>query len=304
MYIALSLLAGSFVALMVQCNGILQGSLGSLPALTTVHLMGLVVALLYSHIVSNRGRPDFDPADAPVWFLSAGVLGIAVVLLNMIVFARAGILLALGGTLAGQSLGGYIVEMTPWNRSGRSPLIQRLLVLTLIVPGTIIIGIQSGAGASLIFIAFLPGFILVVQSMFNSYNASRWGRPRMLIFNYLSALLLLIPLGFIYGFGPTLGLEELHKVPLYAIIGGGALGVAVVASISYLITHSSPIKTFLGLYAGQLGTGVLIDTILGRAVSPEKLLGVGLVALGLFAGELSRLIGEDVWRRMKKSTQL
>ncbi len=288
MYIALSLACGALVALMVQFNGLIQMSLGSLSALVVVHVVGLFAALLYWWLAPSAGDQDFEASRAPWWFLSAGILGIGVVLLNMLVYAEAGILLALGGTLAGQTLTAYVVELTPWNRSGRSPTVQRLMVLLLIVPGTVLIGLESGADAVLIFLAFVPGVILVVQSMFNSYNSSRWGHPRMLTCNYVSALLVLLPLSVITGELPQLSLAALGAVPLYALLGGGILGVAVVGTITFLLKRSSPIKTFLGLYTGQLGVGVLIDTALGQEVHPVKLTGVALVALGLFSGELSR----------------
>jgi uncharacterized membrane protein YdcZ (DUF606 family) len=254
--------------------------------------------------------------------LAAGVLGIVVVFINMEVFVRGGILLALAGTLAGQTLGAYIVEMTSWTRSGQSAWIQRVMVVALIVPGSVLIGFQSGAGLLLIAAAFVPGFVLTVQSMFNSYNSSRWGHSRMLIFNYVSALMVLVPLNVVVGTlsgdlsgvlggvfigdltgvqadvqaGGLIGtvtsvlaetsLSRLVDVPVQIILGGGVLGVAVVGTITYLLKKSSPVKTFLGLYTGQLGLGVVLDALQHQSVAPEKLIGVGLVAVGLIAGEL------------------
>jgi transporter family-2 protein len=290
MKILLSLGCGALVALMVECNGQLQEAFGSLSSLVLIHLVGLAAAAVYHTLNPSGGDPEFDPRGAPWWFLSAGILGIGVVLLNMVVFVRAGILLALGGTLAGQTLTAYVVELSPWNRSERSPVIQRVMVLTLIVPGTVVIGVQSGVGALWIALSFLPGAILVVQSMFNSYNSSRWGHPRMLIFNYVSALIILLPLIFIVHPSAPLSIAALSKVPLYFLLGGGILGVTVVGTITHLLKISSPVKTFLGLYTGQLATGVLLDGLREQAVQPEKLGGVLLVAAGLFAGEINRYL--------------
>jgi len=64
------------------------------------------------------------------------------------------------------------------------------------------------------------------------------------------------------------------------------LGVAVVGTITYLLKRTSPVKTFLGLYTGQLGIGVVLDAVQQQSVAPEKLFGVVLVAVGLIAGEL------------------
>ena len=81
-------------------------------------------------------------------------------------------------------------------------------------------------------------------------------------------------------------LSQLGSVPPQVILGGGVLGVAVVGTITYLLKRSSPVKTFLGLYAGQLGLGVVLDAIQAQSVAAEKLIGVALVAVGLVAGEL------------------
>ncbi len=317
MDILLSLGCGGLVAIMVQYSGRLQGLLGPAAALLVLHVVGLVTAYVYGLINPAGGDPDFDRRRAPVWFLTAGILGIAVVYINMEVFVRTGLLLALAGTLAGQTLGAYIVELTPWSRGGQSPWIQRAMVIGLIVPGSVLIGVQSGAGAGVIAAAFIPGFVLIVQSMFNSYNSSRWGHSRMLVLNYVSALLVLVPLniavgnlwgapggggvsvgsagGSVGGAGLPQGADtaqaagligQLGSVPPQVILGGGVLGVAVVGTITYLLKRSSPVKTFLGLYTGQLGLGVVLDAVQTQAVAPEKLMGVALVAVGVIAGEL------------------
>ncbi len=283
MEIFVSLGCGGLVALMVQYSGRLQALLGPAAALLVLHVVGLVTAYGYGWIRPAGGDPGFDRRRAPFWFLSAGILGIAVVYINMEVFVQAGLLLALAGTLAGQTLGAYVVEMTPWNRTGQAPLIQRAMVIGLIVPGSVLIGIQSGAGAGLIVAAFVPGFILVVQSMFNSYNSSRWGHSRMLV---------LVPLNLVAGSlwgasGQGTGvLSQLGSVPPQVILGGGVLGVIVVGTITYLLKRSSPVRTFLGLYTGQLGLGVVLDALQAQRIAPEKLIGVALVAVGLAAGEL------------------
>ncbi|MCF7915007.1 MAG: DMT family transporter [Spirochaetaceae bacterium] len=286
MDVLLSLGCGALVAIMVQFSGELQMFLGPLAALLVLHVVGLLTASGYRRIVPGGGAPGFNPRQAPVWYLSAGMLGIVVVLINMEVFVRGGILLALAGTLAGQTLGAYIVELTPWSRGGQSVWIQRAMVLAFIVPGSVMIGVQSGAEPLWIAAAFVPGFFLIVQSMFNSYNSSRWGHSRMLQFNYVSALLVLIPLNLLRGNLDSEFMAQLGGIPIHVLLGGGVLGVAVVGTITYLLKKTSPVKTFLGLYTGQLGIGVVLDAVQHQSVAPEKLIGVVLVAVGLIAGEL------------------
>jgi uncharacterized membrane protein YdcZ (DUF606 family) len=306
MYTILSLTTGALVALMVQYNGQLQQQLDALPALSIIHLVGLCSAGLYmmgSRLRHRAAGSRDTPATAaetaaetaagvraPWWFLGAGILGIAAVVLNMHIFTRAGILLALGGTLAGQTLTAFAVEMVPWSRTAASPRIHRLTVIALIVPGTLLIGIYSGAGLPLIALSALPGAVLVLQTMLNRANSFRWGHPVMLLFNYLSALLLLIPLTLAYGSEGVLRPVLTGAVPLHILLGGGILGVGVVGLITFLLKKASPITTFLGLYTGQLGIGILLDLQAEGELPAAKLLGALLVGAGLLAGELDRYL--------------
>lgn len=286
MYLVFALICGIAVAFMVQLNGMLEAEVGSIVSLVTIHSAGLVGSLVYWAIHRNRDREKGHRGKpAPIWFLSAGLLGIPVVFLNMYLFAQAGILLALSGTLAGQSLAAMLLESSSWNQSGSSANIQHLMVLLLILPGTVLIGIFSGAGPLLIGLSLLPGGILLVQTMFNSYNAKRWGHPQMLCMNYSTALLVLVPLFFMQGsYGKITGLHLIGINPII-LIGGGVLGVIAVGATALLLQKISPVKLFFGLYTGQLGSGIVLDAINGKGISAVKLIGVLCIAIGLLAGE-------------------
>lgn len=308
MYITVAVVSGGLIALMILVNGGLQGSVGALPALVFIHSMGFL-ASAGSLAVGRRFRrftPPFalpGPSRAPLWFAAAGTLGIGVVFINNLIFAKGGVLLALGGTLAGQTLVADILEGTRWFDGRKSPVVQRVLSLVLVLPGAAIIGFRSGLGPGWVALSWLPGAILMVQSMMNSRNALRWGTSKMLLFNYATALSVLIPLFALFG-GEALSRPEavglasvggLHAllhlattVPVYLTIPGGVIGVIVVGTTSYLFNRSSAVKVVLGLYVGQIGVGIAIDTLSGLPFQMEKIGGVVMVLLGLGAGELHR----------------
>lgn len=273
---------------------------------------------------AGAASPRSERPAAPLWFAGAGILGIGVVFLNNLIFAKGGVLLALGGTLAGQTLLAHLLEGTRWFDRRRSPLLQRVLSLGLVLPGAAIIGLRSGVGVGWVALSWLPGAILMVQSMMNARNALRWGQPRMVLFNYSSALLVLIPLfafaggalsaaGGIFsapgssfapgaltapgaagrlvpsGGGWSVVLHAVETLPSHRIVGGGIIGVIVVGTTAFLFNRASALKVVLALYTGQILIGILLDSLSGLPLQPDKVAGVLMVLVGLGAGEVHHL---------------
>ncbi|WP_455381434.1 DMT family transporter [Salinispira pacifica] len=313
MYILLSIFTGGLVALMIQVNGTLQLEAGALPSLIAIHLSGLVAAGCYlalrriaqSRSTASRSAdlpPTAEPAGAaaerakrrsraPVWFAAAGAIGAGVVFLTNEIFARGGVLLTLSGTLAGQTLLAHLMEGTRWFDGRKSPRLQRVLSLAFILPGTLLIGLRSGAGVLWILFSWVPGLVLMVQSMMNSRNALRFGQAPMVLLNYVSALIVLLPLAAVAGALNGENVATLFSLPVTISVGGGVLGVMVVGISAYLLNRTSALRVVLGLYAGQLSVGVILDVLSGRPVLFEKVIGILLVAVGLAAEQLG-----VIWR--------
>ncbi|HUX13538.1 MAG TPA: DMT family transporter, partial [Spirochaetia bacterium] len=140
-----------------------------------------------------------------------------------------------------------------------------------------------------ILLSWLPGFILMAQSMMNSRIALRYGQPQMVVLNYLSALAVLTPIALFTGVLGGDTAEKLLSVPPVLLAGGGILGVIVVALSTMLFNRTSALRVVLGIYTGQLAVGVFLDFISGVPVRIEKILGVVLVVLGLAAEQLQQL---------------
>ena len=88
----------------------------------------------------------------------------------------------------------------------------------------------------------------------------------MLQFNYVSALL-----------RRTLDGEfmaQLGELPVHLLLGGGVLGGGGGRNNYISAEENFPGKTFLGLYTGQLGRGLVLDAVQHQSVAPEKLIGV------------------------------
>jgi len=296
-YILLAVLTGGLISVMIKANGVLQASTGAVAALLIIHLSGLTAAAAYTltgALRSGRRSAHKSPASAPGatrapwWFLGAGTLGVVVVFAGNAVYSRGGVVLTLMGTLAGQAGAAWILEKSRWFDGRKSPATQRLLSLLLILPGTALFGAASGVGALWIALSWLPGIFLMVQSMMNSRNVLRFGQPVMLLSNYASALVIIACLLLLHPEILRGAAARAAQLPVYLLLGGGVLGVMVIALSSFLFNRAAALQVVLGIYAGQLGVGILIDVVSGRPLSAATVAAVAMVMTGLGAGELRR----------------
>ena len=292
MYVLLSIISGFSVAFMIQMNGILQIAVGGTTALLLIHLSGLSGALFFLILMKNRMRGN--PGEkSPALFLTAGMLGTLLVFLASAVYEKGGILLSLSGSLAGQTLAAAVVESLYSKDRDRSPFLQRILSPALLIPGSLLIGIRSGAGLLWILISWTPGIILMIQQVMNSRNTAFYGSPKTIVFNYMSALIIIIPLFlFINGFREVslsgkLLLNPLGSLPWYVIAGGGLIGVFTTGMISYLFLVSPALLVTMGIYAGELTGGLVLDLYYGREFEILKLMGILCIAAGLGVGRIS-----------------
>ncbi len=291
MYVILSIFTGLLVSVMIQLNGVLQMAVGGNRALLSIHIFGLAGALVFLAFTGRRMKGDPENK-SPVFFLTAGMAGTLIVFLASVIFGKGGILLSLSGSLAGQTLAASIFESFYSEKRDPSPLVQRVISPALLIPGSILIGVKAGVGPLWILVSWTPGVILMAQQMMNSRNTSRYGTPRTIVFNYLSALILIIPLylatSAIRG-DAALSRElfaELNSLPWYITAGGGLIGVFSTGMIAYLLLKSPALVVTLGIYAGELAGGLVLDYCNGEEFEILKLAGILLVSAGMAAGRI------------------
>ena len=293
MFFVLSLVTGFLVAFMIQLNGVLQDVVGGSAALLSIHLCGLTGSVLF--FLAARRRLQGDPVKkSPVIFLAAGMLGTLVVYLASVIFSKGGVLLSLSGSLAGQTLAASIAEGFYSDDRERSSLLQRFLSPGLLIPGSILIGLKAGVGPLWILISWVPGIVLMIQQSMNARNTAHHGTPKTIVFNYVSALIIIIPLFFLTsGFGSDPGkmsglLADINDLPWYVIAGGGLIGVFTTGMIAFLLLNAPALLVVLGIYAGELVGGIILDAVSGREFEIAKLIGIALIAAGLGAGRIGK----------------
>ncbi|MBI9108783.1 MAG: DMT family transporter [Spirochaetales bacterium] len=286
MFLILSIFTGAMVALMIQLNGVLQEAAGAVNALLFIHLAGMTASAILFMVFRNKlkGEPG---AKTPLYYLTAGMVGTAIVFLASLSFQKGGILLSLSGSLAGQTLAASIIESFYPPGRQRSSIIQRILSPALLIPGSILIGLKAGAEPVWIILAWLPGILLMFQQSMNAGNTRRWGTPRTVVFNYISALIIILPMFFLQQPAARELTGVVSELPLIVIVGGGLIGVFTTGVIALLLLKAPALMVILGIYAGELAGGMLIDLYGGSPVAFEKIIGMVLIALGLGAGKLS-----------------
>jgi transporter family-2 protein len=135
----------------------------------------------------------------------------------------------------------------------------------------------------IILIGLAGGIAVGVQAPLSSIINQRLGPLESIFIVHLGgALASLVPL-LIYGGGK---LGNWRSVPWYAL-GAGALGLAVIFSMTYMIPRVGVAPALIILLAGQLLIGTLMDHfgLLGavqRPIDLMRVVGLGVVFLGVW----------------------
>ena len=136
---------------------------------------------------------------------------------------------------------------------------------------------------SVVFIGLLGGMAVGLQSPMASILSQRLGTLQSVFVVHLGgAIAVLLPMLF-WGDG---SFTEWRGVPWY-VWGAGALGIMVIAGVSFAIPRVGAAASTMLIVAGQLVIGAVLDHYgwLGverRPFRPEKLLGFLVIAAGLW----------------------
>jgi transporter family-2 protein len=126
--------------------------------------------------------------------------------------------------------------------------------------------------------AFLAGVARTLARTFNARLSSATGVMAGALWNHLIGTAC-AALAFLAWGAEVSGLMGLEVEP-WAYLGG-ALGLVFVALSNLVAPRMSAFAMSVMAFLGQLGTGLLLDLLLGRELSPAKMLGAALVGAGL-----------------------
>lgn len=129
-------------------------------------------------------------------------------------------------------------------------------------------------------IALVTGSMVVLSMVINSKLAGRIGVIPGTLINYVVGLIGISVFLFLKDQGMYVELSVFKNIPIWAYFGG-AVGVLVVSLSNVVIPKIPTIYSSILIFIGQISMGMIIDYFLLDIISIGKLVGSGLILLGL-----------------------
>jgi len=103
----LSAFIGALIAIMIMINGTLSNAFGNYTSTVIIHIIGLL-SMIFVLLLSRSNLKIVK--GIPLYFYSAGAIGVFTVLFNNLSFSKLGVSITLALGLLGQSLSSIIID--------------------------------------------------------------------------------------------------------------------------------------------------------------------------------------------------
>jgi transporter family-2 protein len=273
-YYVLALFAGVLITALVASNGSLAGHYGIYLASVIMHVVGLTImsaTLLF--------RREFPFKRFAAWMLyMGGAIGVLTTLFNNFAFGQISIsaILALG--LLGQSITGLLVDQYGLMGMKKHPFeLRKLLGLTLIIAGIIVMIDSFELIAVLVSLA--AGACIVVSRTLGARLADKSSIYISTFYNYVVGLAVSVAALLILGQADLSAALTVSLNPLIYL--GGFFGAGVVLICNLTVTKVSAFYLTLLMFAGQVFSAIIFDSVVAGSFVPLILIGGLLVSAGL-----------------------
>jgi len=289
-------LAGALTALQSRINGGLSQQLGNGYVTAAVSFGSGLVILSVIIVLSRRGckglallRTELSSGHLPVWALTGGCFGALFVLAQGLVATVLGVALFTVGVVAGQVLGGLLIDRLGIGPGGRvNPTLPRVLgtvLAILAVAFSVVADLMNPGGLSghiwLIVIPMLVGLGVSMQSAVNGLVRSAAQSATTATFvSFLVGTVILVIIAIVsvavQGW-PTAWPSQ----PFFYV--GGTLGIIFIALAAMLVRTAGVLLLSMSNVAGQLLASVAIEAGLPLAggVSVGLLVGAGVALVAV-----------------------
>lgn len=274
--LALSILAGLSLPMQSRANGALAAAIDDSVAAAAVSfgsgfvLLG-IAALAYpaARRALGRLRQVLRDRTLPVWYLLAGVLGAWLVVAQSISVRVFGVALFSIALIAGQTVGGLLVDRLGFPRSTPRPLTATRIgaaALTVVaVAWSVSGGLHAGDSlATTALVALLPlsaGVLSGFQQGLNGFTSTVTKAPFAATFmNFLVGATALLLLTVVTRIGT--GKALVPTMPgVWWMYLGGALGIVFIFSGAFLVPRIGVLRFTVTAVAGQLTGSLLLDLL-------------------------------------------
>jgi len=280
MFSALAPLVGVLITLMNGLNSRFSESVGSLVACLAIHVAGLsAVSLLL--LVKKEARV---PGRLPFYYFLGGVIGVGTVFSSAYAFTALGASLAVALALLGQTIFSLVVDSTSFLGRTKHPFtLLSLPGLALAVAGASVIARDWRSDALAMFVALASGALPSLSFVLNAELGRKKGVLRSTRANYIAGLATTIAIIAVIRPDIAAAWQTVKAAGPVLSLGGGVMGVGVVASMNLVFTRMPAFSATLLVFSGQSLAGILIDYAAEGFFDLRKLAGVCVLLIGLAA---------------------
>jgi transporter family-2 protein len=291
--IALGVVCGAGVATQSRVNGQLGSAISDGFAAAVISFGSGLIIVLIALIFLPKGRRGLGlvvqavrQRDMPFWYALGGAGGAFLVLSQGLVAATLGVALFSVGIVAGQTIGGTLVDRRGLgSMPARALTLQRILGSILALLAVIVAASTQISATVPVWMLILPLLAGLVQALQQAVN----GQVRAVAESVATATLT----NFIVGTTVLLIAFVIHssivgwptKLPsepwLYI---GGSIGVIFIAVSAAIVRAIGVLLLSLATIAGQLVTSLLLDILAPTShegVSPTTILGTALTLVAV-----------------------
>ncbi len=272
---------GVLITCMVTLNGELARITGQAASLLFIHASGLIgISILIILRGSHLRRPSSVPA--PWHLYTGGLLGVIMIFGNNLCFLTLGVSVTLAAGVMGQLLGSLLIDtigLLGMKRYPQAPL--RLAGLAVACIGLAVMVDSWAVDYRFVVLAVAVGVLTILQMTVNARLASHIGLLKGVRVNYIGGIIGSASACLLMGACGSISLSLISSVPLHLMVGGGLLGVAIVASINFLLSRIPTVYSSLLIFLGQIISAVMIDRMLLGIFSYQRVYGIILIGAGI-----------------------
>lgn len=290
-----AVVSGGFVAAQSRINGELGARLASgfLAALISFGTGLVIIAVVVGLVGSQRaavGRviTAIRTGTHPWWLFCGGAFGAMFVLTQGLTAATLGVALFTVAVVAGQTVGGLLVDRVGVGSMQPRPLVWTRVIGSLVMLVAAVVAASGGFGGGvpwwLVALPLLAGLGTSFQSGINGQVREVGSMGAATLGNFVIGTAVLAVIFAVSAVASGTPLQPPPDEPWLYL--GGLIGVTFIGLNAVLVRRIGVLVLNLCLIAGQLTTSVLLDVVApvpGHALAPVTVIGtvLALVAIGI-----------------------
>ena len=285
MYIFIALFSGMLIAAQSSCSGLMFPVLGTIGVAFLSQTLN-AISIVFCQGIAEKRLPSLK--GLPPKAALGGFFGIFAVGLTGLCSSLLGPAITVCLSVAGQLVSSAVIDQFGWLGAERIPFKKkRLIGFFVILLGVFLINFSGMAGLGqetgelplLLLLALTAGVFTVFTRMFSFYACQKIGLLNGSFSNVIiGAVAAFVLYLFMNGF--HLSLHLFFQIsPVAYLTGICGAGACILNTIVY--KRLKIFKATVLIIAGQITMGILLDFATGGGIYVGKLLGIGVICLGI-----------------------